>query len=261
MITPDKNYIRFLGTAGSRWVVARQTRASGGIFMHMNGQNILMDPGPGSLVRCAQCDPPIDPAALNAVILTHGHIDHCNDVNIVIDAMTAGGFSRGGLLFAPQSCLQGEHAVVMRYLCPFLDAITPIEAKCEYHFHGISFQASQAHHHGIETYGLIFDTGSTKIGFLVDTRYFPELSQSYLGADILVINVTFFEPPPHPRILHLSVEDSMEILREVRPGKAILSHFGMSMLEAVPADVAKRMSDELGIDVVAAEDGMLVEIN
>ena len=104
------NYIRFMGTAGSRWVVAGQKRASGGVYLNLEGQRILMDPGPGALVRCAACDPPIDPTQLNGVVLTHGHIDHCSDVNIIIDAMTGGGFTRGGSFCAPGSCIDGEDA-------------------------------------------------------------------------------------------------------------------------------------------------------
>ena len=97
------NYIKFLGTAGSRWVVARQTRASGGVYLNLCGKRVHLDPGPGALVRCAQADPPIDPSFIEGIILTHSHIDHCNDANILIDSMTGGGFNKGGTLFAARA--------------------------------------------------------------------------------------------------------------------------------------------------------------
>jgi len=95
-----EDHIKFLGTAGARFVVARQLRASAGVFIKMKGSNIILDPGPGTLVRCAKSKPPIDIAALDAVILSHAHIDHTNDANILIDAMTGGGLKKRGILFA-----------------------------------------------------------------------------------------------------------------------------------------------------------------
>ena len=46
------NKIKFLGTAGARFVVTQQLRKSGGIWLSLDGTNVLIDPGPGSLVRC-----------------------------------------------------------------------------------------------------------------------------------------------------------------------------------------------------------------
>ena len=42
----------------------------------------------------------------------------------------------------------------------------------------------------------------------------------------------------------------------MRPRKAVLTHFGMTMLEAHPREIAQEMTDELGVEVIAASDGM-----
>ena len=256
----DANYMKFLGTAGSRWVVARQLRASGGIYLQLNGTRIYLDPGPGALVRCAQSEPPIDPAKLQAVILTHSHIDHCNDVNILIDAMTGGGYNRGGALYAPLSCLEGEHAVVLRYLRHFLNSIVTLEPDRRYAFDNVVFHTSKPHDHGVDTFGITFDLDPLRLSFLVDTRYFEELPSFYRGTDILVVYVTFFEQPPHPGIMHLGLDDVRAIAREVRPRHLILTHFGLSMLEAEPSRVAEALTDELGLSVIAADDGLVVPL-
>lgn len=256
----SQNFIKFLGTAGSRWVVSRQTRASGGVFLNLCGKKVHLDPGPGAIVRCAQADPPLDPSMLDGIILTHSHIDHCSDVNIMIDAMTGGGFNRGGTLFAPRGCLEGENRVVLSYLRPFLDEIVPIEPMNTYRLGELAFSTSIPHQHGTDTFGITFDVAGCNLSFLVDTRFFPELPTAYTHADILVIYVTFHDEPPHPRILHLCVNDVRQIVRGAKPRKVILTHFGVSMLEADPDRIAGELTDELGVDVIAAADGMRVDI-
>ena len=97
----DKDFVKFLGTAGARFVMARQVRYSAGTLIRLKGKSLMLDPGPGTLVRCALARPKIDAARLDAILLTHAHIDHSGDVNVLIDAMTAGGLERRGALFAP----------------------------------------------------------------------------------------------------------------------------------------------------------------
>ncbi len=105
------DFIKFLGTAGARFVMIRQLRASGGLWLSAAGKNILIDPGPGSIVRCAASRPKLDPASLDAIILTHRHLDHSSDINVMIEAMTEGGFEKRGEVFCPRDAL-GEDAVI-----------------------------------------------------------------------------------------------------------------------------------------------------
>ena len=255
-----QSFLKFLGTAGARFVVAKQLRASGGVFLHSRGQKILIDPGPGTLVKCASSRPPIDVTQLDAVLLTHAHIDHSNDVNILIDAMTLGGIRRRGKLFAPRECLEGEKAVVLRYLVNFLEEVVILEPVHDYTIGKIALATSVRHQHSVETYGLKFKLDVGVCSFLADTKYFPDLIPNYQGSDILVINVVRDTPFEDDEIMHLTLEDSRRIIDGVRPKKAILTHFGMTMLKAKPWELAAQMSRELGIEVIAATDGMKVDI-
>ncbi len=259
MTPPD--LVKFLGTAGARYVVARQLRSSAGTFIQLGGKRIILDPGPGTLVRLAKSKPAVDVAKLDAIILSHAHIDHSNDVNVIVDAMTEGGFKRRGFLFAPRECLEGKNAVILDYLRNFLDGIVTLEAQREYSFEGVGFSTSVPHDHGTETYGVSFQRSAGKIAFMVDTRYFPGLLKSYEGADILVMNVVRLKPHRSGEVRHLCADDAREILAALRPRKAVLTHFGMTMLRAKPWLVAQRLSDELGLDVTAASDGMTLDLD
>jgi phosphoribosyl 1,2-cyclic phosphodiesterase len=251
--------MKFLGTAGARFVVARQLRASGGIFLSAKGESLIIDPGPGTLVKCASSRPPIDTSKLTAVVLTHGHIDHSNDVNILIDAMTFGGVKKRGKLFAPRECLEGKNAVVLNYVKSFLEDIVVLEANHTYTIGELTFATSVRHHHAAETYGLRFHLDGQNVSFLVDSKFFPGLLESYRDADILVINVVRETPFETEDIMHLTLEDVKKIIAAIKPRRAILTHFGMTMLKAKPWEVASALEEELGIEVTAASDGLRID--
>jgi len=256
----SRGFIKFLGTAGARFVVAKQLRSSAGVYMSMEEKGIMLDPGPGTLVRCAKSKPGIDVTKLDAIILTHAHIDHSNDVNILLDAMTGGGLEKRGMLFAPRQCIDGENAVVLPYLRSYVRDIITLTPHQTYTIDSVTFTTSFTHHHPVETMGVIFDYHGRKISFMVDTKYFPELITDYKDSDILVINVVRFKPHESDRVMHLCIDDVREMLPKIHPRKAILTHFGMTMLMAKPWEVASQLSDELGIEVIAASDGMTVEL-
>ena len=62
------NKIKFLGTAGARFVVTKQLRKSGGLWITLDNTNVLIDPGPGSLINCLSSRPKLNPKYLDGII-------------------------------------------------------------------------------------------------------------------------------------------------------------------------------------------------
>lgn len=230
----------------------KQLRASGGLWVSYKGANILIDPGPGSIVRCAKSLPKLDPAKLDAIIITHRHLDHSGDINVMIEAMTEGGFKKKGIVFCPQDALS-EDSIILKYTMNFPGRIEVLEANKNYSVGKFEFITSMRHIHPVETYGLKFELNKTSVSLLTDTKYFKELADFY-KTDILIISVVFFEP--RPGIDHLNLLDAESLIKEIRPKKAILTHFGMTMLSAKPHLQAQELSRRLGIEVESAYDGM-----
>ena len=252
------NKIKFLGTAGGRFVVSKQFRKSGGIWLTLDGTNVLMDPGPGSLVRILSSKPKLNPRDLDGIILSHRHIDHTNDVNIIIEAMTNGGWDKKGVLFAPKQALE-EDPVVFRYVRDYLDNTEILKEKGKFKIGNINLETPVKHiHHGVECYGFNINGKNVSISIITDTKSFDGLESFYQG-DILIINVVFIKNKNN--LEHFDVKDAEKIISINKPKLTILTHFGMTMVKSKPWELAEGLSKKFGIKIIAASDGMEINLD
>jgi len=246
--------ITFLGTAGARFVMIRQFLASGGAWLNLGDTQILLDPGPGSLVQAAKRK--LDAAKLDAIILSHRHLDHSGDINVMIEAMTDGGTKKRGMVFAPADALN-QDPVILSYLRSYPQSMQILIAGGSYVINDVSFKTPIRHKHPVETYGFIFQTPRHTFSWITDTRYFADLASHYEG-DLLIINVVRLKPGAP--VDHLSLPEVKSIIEELRPKVAILTHFGMTMWRAKPWEIARKLTEETGITVIAARDGMKFDL-
>ena len=256
---PGKNWIKFVGTAGARFVVARQLRSSGGLWFSLQGVNLYMDPGPGALVRCLSGNPSLDPTSLDGILLSHKHLDHSGDINAMIEAMTEGGYQPKGVLFAPRDALEDD-PVVLRYVRNYLEKVEVLKEGGNYSLGRLEFFTAKRHLHPVETYGFNFHLREGAVSYITDTRFHPDLPSWYPG-EMLILNVVLLTGNPDRRIDHLSLDDVRRILGRSRAKTAVLPHFGTRMLDAGPEEVAGRLSQETGIRVIAARDGMTLRVD
>ena len=250
-----ENTITFLGTAGARIMVANQIQASGGLWLNLNDTQILIDPGPGCIVQSTKRK--LRAEKLSAIILSHRHLDHAGDMNIMVEAMTQGGFKPHGRVFLPADAL-GSEPVIFSYLKPYVEEIVILQEGKFYSIDGVSFTTPLRHIHPVETYGLRFTVGKHTFSYIADSRYFEGLIKNYT-AELLIINVVFMELPP--KIDHLMVSDAERIISEIKPKVAILSHYGMTVWQARPWEVAAKLSEQTGVKVLAARDGMKFDLS
>lgn len=236
-------------------VVLNQMRRSGGFWIKLDEVNILQDPGPGSLVMVHQMH--LKPRNLDAVILSHRHIDHSNDVNVIIEAMTGGGFNPRGRLIVPSDCLYPD-PVVLQYVRPFVE-ITEIKKGMKISIKNIEIEFPLQNRHPVETYGAIYTFKKRRLGYIPDTEFFPELAEAYRGVDFLIINVVRMKTDKEIR--HLNIAEAEELINKIKPRIAVLTHFGFQVLKALPELQAKKISDNTGVDVIAAEDGRSVDLD
>ncbi|NLK00662.1 MAG: MBL fold metallo-hydrolase [Clostridia bacterium] len=246
--------IVFLGTGGSRRVMARQILSTGGFILEMNDTMMSIDPGPGAIVRAAQEEINVD--YLDGVLISHRHLDHCGDANVMTEAMTCGGYWKKGVVFAPGQAIY-EDSVILKYLWDYVGKVQVIEEGKAYRCGNVDFETSMAHMHGeAETYGFIFRGEDYKLAYMSDTRYFEELSKFY-SSDICIFSTVLVEPG---RAYHLSLPDIEKLVEVIKPSTAILTHFGMYVLDLGVDNAADRIRQATGINTIAAKDGMSLNL-
>lgn len=260
MATATAPSLKFLGTAGARFVVSRQLRHSGGLVWRLGEATLWVDPGPGALVRALAARPRLEPRRVDAVLVSHRHLDHCGDATAVVEAMTGGGFDRRGALLAPRDALEAE-PVVFRYAQAFpLRREVLREGGLVELGPGLRLWTPLAHDHGVETYGYKLEAGGLAAAHVVDTFWMDALPDAYGGVDLLVVNATRLKGGDR-RLLHLGADDAERLVTAVRPRLAVLTHFGMQMVRARPEAVAFAITQRTGVPVLAARDGMALDLS
>ncbi|ADY73219.1 metallo-beta-lactamase family protein [Desulfurobacterium thermolithotrophum DSM 11699] len=250
------NKLVFLGTGGSRYVAFGFQRQAGGLWFNFEGTNIHVDPGPGAFIHSYKKG--LEPNWVNFVILSHRHLDHCADVNHILEAMTLGGKRKRGILLCPEDAIEID-PVVLQYTRRNIEETVIIREGMNFEIsHNLKVTFPVRNTHGVETYGMIF-YWKKNIGYISDTAYFEKIEEKYKDAsDLLILNVTLKEP--NPRISHLSAICAEKIIGEIKPEVAILTHFGRTMLNAKPWEIAAEISKRTGVKVIAAYDNMVFDL-
>jgi phosphoribosyl 1,2-cyclic phosphodiesterase len=243
--------LTFMGTAGARFMVAKQLAASGGMYLEDGETRISLDPGPGAIVQYTKRK--VDLTKLDAIVLSHRHLDHSGDVNVMVEAMTEGGFSKRGRLFCPSDALDDD-PVVLNYLRRFPQEIVRLEPETNYSVKAISFTTSPLHIHQSQTFGFRF---GGRLGWITDSKYYDGIAEQH-RAEVMVIHVVLMQC--RDELPHLCLADAERIIRDAKPRLAILTHYGMTVWRAHPWELAADLTQRLGIEVKAARDGMAVEL-
>jgi phosphoribosyl 1,2-cyclic phosphodiesterase len=228
---------------------ASQARATGGLWVVLDGTRLHVDPGPGALVHVRSRTLNLDPARLDAIVLTHKHLDHSGDMNAMIEAMTGGGTRSRGLVLAPRDAYEVD-PVIFEYVRSYAARTAVLEAGGRYPVGHIVVETPLRLRHPVETYGLRLVGRRGTVGLIACTGYFPELEQEF-RTDLLILNVVFREPRDE---IHLSLPDARRLIAAIRPRLAVITHFGLTMLRARPWELAEALTRETGVRVLAARD-------
>ncbi len=252
-----KNSLTFLGTGGGRVVVFRQIRQSGGMWLNIEGINILIDPGPGSLVKIFERG--FDTRDVDVIVVSHRHLDHCADLNSVVESATESKKKPKDILVCPSDVVEGEDPILLKYLRGAVKEHRYLKENIEIPYKDIKIVGTVKHiHPEAETYGIEFHSENKKVIYVPCGRFYEGMLEGYSeNADLMIFNTTF--PVRMEDYYHLSVPDVEIMLQKYKPKKAVLTHFSIAMLKADPEKIAMRLSRKTKVPVVAAYDGMRID--
>ncbi len=247
--------ILFLGT-GSGNVANQQIRGSGGILIISDGYQFLLDPGPGSLVRARQIG--VNIQATTAVLVSHAHIHHCNDTNIILQAMSYGGIDPKGVLIANKTFAEGDETTPAQLL-PFhrkcVERVIIPEPGQKIGIEHLEVHALKTQHSDPHALGFKLFTPGFVLSYTGDTGYTKELAQQYEQSDILIINMPYVDKKDSN---NMNKEDVTKLIKQIQPRLAILTHFGTKVLKEDPLQIAREIQLETEVQTVAAKDGLLI---
>jgi len=249
--------IIFLGTAGDASVTARQLRASGGIILQVDDFQFHLDPGPGALNQAKELG--LNLRANTAILVSHAHLNHCNDLNAVIDALTLSGLDKSGVLIANKTIIQGSEnyrPYLTKYHQSLLEKVIPLEKLQKVAVELVEIHALSADHTDPHTIGFKLFCPRFTLSYTSDTRYNKQIVEEMQGSDILILNVPY--PQNKAQNLNLDTENAIKIIQKVKPRLAIITHFGLEMLKADPLLEAREIQKQTNIQTIAAKDGLVI---
>ena len=249
----------FLGTAGGKESLYQNLRSAGGIVLNFGNYQMHLDPGPGALARSNEMG--VNPSNTNVILCSHNHLDHCNDLNLLIDAMTFSGLDKRGILIGDKSVIEGldiEKPILLEQYRNYLDKIISLNQGEKVKMGTVEVQALETKHRCLSTIGFKFLTARFTLSYTSDTRYFQGMADQYAGSDILIINNLrpFNSKPDNDS---MSSSDSLRLIQEVKPKLAILTHFGKAMIKENPLYQSREIQKETKIQTIAAKDSLVVD--
>jgi len=252
--------IVFLGTGGGRINLIKQIRGTGGFRIDSSSANIHVDPGPGALISSLMEKE--DPLSLDAIVVTHNHVDHFSDAMVMIEGMTNYGLKNRGIIIGSKAAMEGQDRAIHAYHQSKVEAAyiaVPGEKKTFKTEKGsFDIEIIAMNHEEKTAFGFKLFLDGKVIGHITDTEPAEHLGKAFSGCDVLIVNC--MKPVVDKYHGHLTTGDVIEVVKEARPKTCVITHMGLKMLRDGPAKAAETIEKESGVKTVAAKDGMRFKV-
>lgn len=236
-------------------------RAPSGYFLAIGPTRFLIDPGPGALSRAAAAG--IDPFDIEAIVLTHHHLDHSADLMPYLFSYkncVANRPRRDTRIIAPEGFTDvfGKLLDVYRQWVLSDEYSVSVEEMTEasVEFPGVVISSAPMLH-GANAIGYKFEKkGGPALAYSGDTGYCEEIVKLAEGADLLLLECSY--PDGAGVEGHLTPSEAAQVALRSGAKKLALTHF----YPETDTDAAKKVISDAGYggEIIIGEDGMKITV-
>jgi ribonuclease BN (tRNA processing enzyme) len=233
---------------GCRSGMPANGQASSGYLVSMGTDaaptRLLLDCGPGVATALSEV---IEPSMLDAIVITHVHLDHCYDLLPIGKSLLSAGLRYPAAGSPPQNEVRiprlplyvpaGSAALFDRLATlfpvitvPALDRAFELAFDVNEYTPGVRFTVRGAEirlellEHAAPNCGIRVGSAEGTLVYTGDTRPTATLNDLAADADLLLAECTLNEPDAGPHG-HLCAEDAAEVAATAAVGQLVLTHF------------------------------------
>lgn len=255
--------LTLLGT-GSFYVT--KDRSSSAYLLEADGKKILVDCGPGTLMRLSQAG--VNVMDIDLVLITHFHPDHTSDLfpffmNFRLEDI----FSKGKVNKFPKIVgPKGIYKFMLKYSkaaellsVQSWNKIEFLDVKKDQQFEKIKVEAFRVKHEAFgfpsQAYAYRITIGKTVVTFSGDSALCPGLKKACNKADIFVCDASYAKGGGGK--VHLGTDEIGELAQKMGVKKVILSHF---YPQTNKIDLVKEVKEKYTGTVVRGKDLMSFDL-
>jgi ribonuclease BN (tRNA processing enzyme) len=284
------NRIVFLGSGGGRRMCSTQARKTGGLYVEFglggdpgrsetssrfqnashfenDAFSFAIDPGPGALVNAIAFD--LKPDKWKGILVSHHHIDHVNDVNVIIDAIDTN-MRKSKLypfLVAEERCIRQSkktdpYPYVTAYHQGLVKNMHVAKPGGKLKIAGLEIEMSKALHYA-PNIGFAISCSGFKIGYPADGSYYPGQEKNYEDCDVLILNVPWPKGYDAPKNIHMTLDDAIALVRAIerKPKLVVISHLSFNMLRANMYKQERIFREATRVKCISADDFLEIDLD
>jgi len=251
---------------GSGTSVFHPRRAAAGFWLQTKAGSILLDCSADAPHRMAEEN--LDWPNLDAIWISHMHLDHCAGLApFLFGIKWAHGISERKKPLKIVGCAGIKQLLktideAQRYQLfeqPFaveIHEIPPhVEPKQFELFAELKIETISTPHRAESLAIRVIDSDGTMLVYTSDTGYSTDLVAFSQGADLLILECSFYRDKPTPK--HLELADAMRVAQLAQPEELLLTHL-YPLWDNI--DLEGEAQKQWSGRTIAAQDGLRIEI-
>ncbi|MGV8087234.1 MAG: hypothetical protein ACP5N1_06410 [Candidatus Woesearchaeota archaeon] len=228
--------ISILGTV-SEISALSSNRTSAGIILEVDNNQIVIDPGIGTITQSSQSNIELDKTTL--ILVSNTNISYCNDINAIIEHADKNIhlICSKELLKHDDSILTLSHAKSLKIISLDKDEIKQTNIK------NLDIEAQ---YNKSDAISYKITTSKYILGYISQAKYSKQFVESFKDSNILIINFATITHEKNSK--YLDMEEITELIREINPELVILNGFSKKIIESDPLDLSRKIKKELQKD-------------